>query len=125
MEPRPQQRLPVLEAGDRVTPERAKVTPAPRSAQPTTAPEGKSSARLQGKPRPAGGEAGCWPRPVYAIQGGAESAEPLPLARSGEQRGPQRVLGALLPRHPGVQQGGPDERGAWVPGEGALLAPEL
>ena len=99
--------------------------PAPDPHSRLPPPKGKVRRACEGNHGPLGGEAGCWPRPVYAIPGGAESAEPLPLARSGEQRGPQRMLGALLPRHPGVQQGGPDDRGAWVPREGALLAPRL
>lgn len=55
---------------------------------------------------------------------GGERRAPL-LARSGEQQGPQRVLGALLPRHQGAQKGGPDASGAWIPGAGALPAPGL
>lgn len=46
------------------------------------------------------------------------------LARSGEQQGPQRVLGALLPRRRGAQQGG-GCRPRLVPGRGLCHPPGL
>lgn len=83
------------ETGSHPSEPRPHPRPDPHSRLPP--PKGKVRHACEGNHGPLGEEAGCWPRPVWAIPGGAGSAEPLPWPALGSSKDRNGCWGRSCP----------------------------